>query len=551
MSTGTWEPDRYEIGLKELEIDGRPFPSTTTERARRHILETGEPFVIYTYGGYVADWVEHHCVLTDSDYAGQPFRLMPWQRRLLYEMFEVIEGQDRDGNPRWIRKHLWALVGIPKKNGKTELVGALGEFFLVGDDEPSPNVIAAAASEEQAGLVFTAAKRMAEWSDTLAQVTDTQEKKILVPGKRGAQLVKVAAAAGTNDGKNVYVTLIDELHEWVTKKHTGVFTVLTQGGGARVEPFNVMITTAGSEEDSRCFEFYEHGVAVRAGEVVDDRFYMCWYEAPEELDYRSPEARRAANPSFGLILQDEFYEDMLTKRTEAEYRRYFLNQWTEHEDIWEAATLWDDRQGRPELKEHLPTFVGVDIGRKNDSTAVVAVQWDQDEERLHVWQKLWMNPYPPNDTRRGSWKLNIAEVENELRRLREDFVTATLPGEDTEDELLPGPAFAYDPHFFSRSADDLEDEGLNMVEFPQTDTRMVPASQRLFELIKSGALVHDGNPAARRQIRSVVAKEKERGWRISKPAGSRKHVDFAIALAMAAYLATEAHESEDGGFNVW
>lgn len=551
MSTGTWAPDRYTIGPDNFEIDGRPFPSTTTERARRHYEETGEPLIIMTYGGYVAEWIETHCVLTDSDYAGQPFELMPWQRRLLYEAFEVVEGVGRDGSPRWIRKHTWVLLGIPKKNGKTELVGGLGVFFLVGDDEPAPNVIGAAASEEQAGLMFTSSRRMSEWSPTLRQLAEVTEKKITVPGKRGAQLVKVAAAAGTNDGKNIYVTLIDELHEWITKKHNGVFTVLTQGGGARVEPLNWMITTAGSEEDSQCFAFYEHGVGVRSGEIEDPKFYFCWFEAPEELDFRSYEARKAANPSFGLILKDDFYEDMLTKRSEAEYRRYFLNQWTEHEDIWEAATLWDGLAGRPELVDWRPTFVGVDIGRKNDSTAVVWVQWDDDAEMLQVAQRLWVNPYPPNDSRRGSWKLNVSEVENHLRELRERFPVATLPGEDTDDELVPGPAFMFDPHFFSRSADDLEDEGLNMIEFPQTDTRMVPASQRLFELIKSGRLVHDGNPAARRQIRSVVAKEKERGWRISKPAGSRKHVDFAIALAECAWPATEAHESGEAEVNLW
>ena len=92
---------------------------------------------------------------------------------------------------------------------------------------------------------------------------------------------------------------------------------------------------------------------------------------------------------------------------------------------------------------------------------------------------------------------------------------------------------------------------MNMVEFAQTDTRMVPASQSLFEMIKTNRVIHDGDLTARRHIRSVVAKEKERGWRISKPDGSRKRVDFAIALAMATYLCVGVVSAHESSFNIY
>ncbi len=91
----------------------------------------------------------------------------------------------------------------------------------------------------------------------------------------------------------------------------------------------------------------------------------------------------------------------------------------------------------------------------------------------------------------------------------------------------------YDPYKFQESAEILTERGLTLVEFPQSDGRMAPASETLFELIRERRLVHDGDPELRRQILAAVPSETERGVRISKRK-SRKRIDAAVALAMAA-----------------
>lgn len=86
----------------------------------------------------------------------------------------------------------------------------------------------------------------------------------------------------------------------------------------------------------------------------------------------------------------------------------------------------------------------------------------------------------------------------------------------------------YDPHQFAESAEILEEEGLVLVEMPQSDSRMAPASQTLYELIRDGRLVHDGDAVLRSQILAAVPSETERGARISKRK-SRQRIDAAIA----------------------
>jgi phage terminase large subunit-like protein len=83
-----------------------------------------------------------------------------------------------------------------------------------------------------------------------------------------------------------------------------------------------------------------------------------------------------------------------------------------------------------------------------------------------------------------------------------------------------------------RSAEVLADDGLVMVEFPQSAQRMVPACQTAYEMICGGRVVHDGSPAFSDQVLSAVPRQTDTGWRLSKGKSKRK-IDAAVALVMA------------------
>lgn len=453
-----------------------------------------------TKGFEVIQWIEAHCVHTQGAWIGKPFRLFDWQERLLLELFTVRA----DGS----RQYRWALAGVAKNQGKTELAAAVGLFMLIGDGEPSPLVVCAAASDDQADLVFGAARTMCERSPTLSLITECFDKEILVPSIPGARLRRVAAVAGTNDGQNISCVICDELHEWAGERGRAVWTVLTNATGARRQPLVLQITTAGFDQDTVCFEQYEYGRAVQSGEVDDSRYLFHWIEAPADADFRDPKVWEAANPSFGITVQPDFYADQLTKKPEATFRRYFLNQWTEAEDGWISAEAWDACLGDVAIPEDAATYVGVDIGTKKASTAIVAAALV--DGTLHV-RALIRVPTP-------SSPVVIADARADVGKLADELQVAEV---------------VYDPYKFQESAEILTERGLTLVEYPQSDSRMAPASEMLFELIRERRLVHDGDPELRRQILAAVPSETERGVRISKRK-SRKRIDAAVALAMAA-----------------
>jgi phage terminase large subunit-like protein len=158
-----------------------------------------------------------------------------------------------------------------------------------------------------------------------------------------------------------------------------------------------------------------------------------------------------------------------------------------------------------------PTWVGVDMALKHDSIAIVSVQ--KQDGVLVMQSKIW---FPDGDN------VDVVEVENYLRGLHQQYALQEV---------------AFDPAFFQRSAEVLHDDGLPMVEFPQSANRMVPACGQAYELIVGGKVVHDGSPSFTDQVLSAAQRMTDNGWRLSK-GKSRRKIDAAIAMVMALDRAT-------------
>lgn len=521
-----------------------PKPEQPPRPTWRDYLTTRKPDG-KTRGHVAIRWIEANCVHTNDRWLGKPFRLLAWQKWVILALFTV----GADG----IRVVRWALIGIAKKNGKTELAAALALFFAFGpsgkDGEPEPAalVVVAAGSDDQADMVFGAAKTMAEQSPTLRQVLEAYEKEILCPSLPGSKVLRVAAAAkstsSTLDGKNIYVVICDELHCWEGAQARVVWDTLTNGTVTRLQPLVLQITTAGFDPESICGEQYAYGKAVATGEVDDPAFLFWWVEPPADADHTDPAVIEAANPSFGHIMQLPFYLDQLTKKTVAVFKRYFLNMWTESAETWLPEGAWEAGDvGRFEFDTVAPMWTGTDSATKHDSAAHVRAQWHDcgpgcaafveggPTRKLRLSARVWERPWDPR-TRRPveGWKLPIAEIENEMRSYHRDYSLA---------------ACGYDPALFERSAQQLEAEGLPMEEVPQSDARMVPAAQLLYQLIVDGQVEHDGNDVFTRHMRNAVAVQArggDGGWRLKKGAAKRK-MDAAIAAAIAALLAAQPVE---------
>jgi phage terminase large subunit-like protein len=452
--------------------------------------------------------MEASLVHGEGDLFGEPFRVTDDQRQFLRRLYR------RRGGRRVAQR---ALLGRAKGYGKTELVAAIGIEQLCGPFAPqAPNVPVAAASFEQADLLFGTARVMVTEGPLkpFLEVYDTEILRRDAPGR----MYRVAAAAGTNDGSRPTCFLADELHEWTGAK-ARVFLVISNSIAKRRDGLVLAISTAGSPDSELLRQQYDYGCQVAAGLVADDGFLMDWAEAAADLDpHEGPGVRaimaRQGNPhaeQFGTL---EFIERRWHEIPEHEWRRYFANQWVAAaQESWLPDGAFEGcRVAGAQVDRSRPFVAAVDMALRHDTCAVTVVQDDPLVAEATVF-------VPPAD---GT--LDVAAVENHLRALHRSGNLHEV---------------AYDPAFFERSAQALSDEGLRMVEFPQSAQRMVPACGHTYELIAGRQLAHDFDAVATEQVVAAVPREADNGWRLSKGKSKRK-IDTAVSLVMAIDRATRA-----------
>ena len=194
---------------------------------------------------------------TKGKWDGKPFWLLPWQEQIIRDIFGVV---DENGH----RQFRTAYIEIGKKNGKSELAAAVALYLLYADNEPSAEVYGAAADRQQASIVFDVAKRMVEKSPALLRRSKiAAATKRLVNYSNAGFYQVLSAEVGTKHGLNVSGLVLDEVHAQPNRK---LYDVLTQGSGdAREQPLYFLITTAGTDRESICYELHTKAQDILGG----------------------------------------------------------------------------------------------------------------------------------------------------------------------------------------------------------------------------------------------------------------------------------------------
>lgn len=458
-----------------------------------------------TDGDEIINFAADHFIVLKGFRAGEPLTFTAWQKWLLRALFE------RDEETMRLR-YRRALIGLPRKQGKSLMLSAVAVYGLI-TGESGAEVYVVAGDRQQARIIFGEAKQQVQMSSVLSQECKVYRDAIEMP-RFGSVLRVLSSEFKGQAGLNPSLVLFDELWNQATPD---LYDQMTLGSGARIEPLVVSITTAGYDLDTVAGHLYQYGKRCAAGEVPDKSFGFWWWEAPADCALSDEKAWRVANPNLNEKLLD--ITDMRTavqQTDEAAFRRWRLNQWVRAQESWLPAGAWEQCADDRPLRDDLPVWVGIDMALKHDSIAVVIAQ-PQDGmvvTRAHIWQ--------PQDE-----GVDVAGVEQHLRALHQQYQVRE---------------FVYDPAYFQRSAEALADDGLPMVEFPQSAARMIPACGHAYEMIVNGTVTHDGSPTYTDQVLSAAQRMTDTGWRLSKGKSKRK-IDACIALVMALDRATSRPET--------
>ncbi len=440
-------------------------------------------------------FIETYCRSPKGEGHGKPLKLAGFQktflRRALADNVDI------------------AILATPRGNGKSSLGGALAVWALFDDDATgSPQVPIVATTIGQGirscyGVAVSMIKAEPELLRRSLIYTGISTPRVTVPFNEG-ELFPVSNDPDGLLGLDPSLAIVDEIGFQPMES----WDSLRMASGKRSRSLIVGVGTPGLDRDNALFHIRE---AVHDGEKLPGLVFR-EYAAPEGCPVDDKRIWRKANPAIGAgFLRESALETDLGITPEGHFRIFRLGQWVEGTDAWLGANgraVWEALVSPWGFVEGAPTWVGIDVGLKHDSTAVVAVQRREDG-RLHAVCRLWV---PTSDE-----PVDTTDVMQHIRELADRYDLQTV---------------GYDPRFFDVPAKMLTDEGIAMVEQPQTLERMTPAVGSLYEMIRSGGLTHDGDDAFGSQVLNATPRFNDRGFTLAK-GKSRGRIDAAVALALA------------------
>jgi phage terminase large subunit-like protein len=446
---------------------------------------------------------------------GRPFLLEPFERVMLADYFAGTRE---------------SLILIPKKNGKTTLIGALGIYHVVTTRDAE--CVIGAAAREQAGVMFRQIRGFIAKSPDLQTLVEATQRDVRSLHDEGRIRI-MSSDANTGDGVIPTLALVDELHR---HKNGDLYGVFADGLGPR-DGRIVTITTAGDDVDStlgrmraKAYELptLERDGAYRYARSGSGAFAMHEWALEPDQDREDMGVVKTANPASWHTLEKLRERRDSPMTTPWQWARFACGVWLQGEDTAIGPVEWGACGTDDAPPDGLEWRIGLDVGWKEDTTALVGHAIDDDGV---VWLAMPTVLVPPAERGVALRKHAVLAAVRELA----DALGAREVVLDPEND---GEVVAQDIE------DDLD---LEVVAHSQKPAPMAQAAERFYAAVREGKVRHPRDPVLTRQVLNAHRKATDDGrWRFVKEnKQSRKHIDALIAAAMVHNVAVDALATAD------
>lgn len=486
---------------------------------------------------------------TKGRWRGQPFELLPWQEQIIRDVFGTVKGNG-------YRQYNTAYVEIPKKNGKSELAAGVALYMTCGDGEWGAEVYGCASDRQQASIVFDVAVDMVDQCPALKKrIKPVMSVKRLVYKPTNSFYQVLSAEAYTKHGLNVHAVIFDELHSQPNRE---LFDVMTKGSGdARTQPLFFLITTAGTDRHSVCFEQHQKAEDIILGRKIDPAFYPVIYGASDEEDWTSERVWYKANPSLGHTIDIEKVRNacLSARDNPAEeniFRQLRLNQWVKQSTRWMQMEKWDacafpvDERGLLGRE----CYGGLDLSSSIDITAFVLVfPPREDAEKYLILPYFWISEENMNVRVRRDhvpydvWEKQGCLMTTEGNVIHYGFIENFIDGLGKKFHIKE---IAFDRWGAVQMVQNLEGLGFTVVPFGQGFKDMSPPSKELMKLTLEKKLAHGGHPVLRWMMDNIFVRTDPAGNIKPDKEKSTEKIDGAVAAVMALDRAIR-NEGNHGG----
>lgn len=511
------------------------------------------------------DFYPRHLCFVDGEWAGKPFILADWQA---HHTRQIFGWRRRDNGYRRYR----AVRGwVPRKNGKTEWMAGLGLQLMLGDGEYGAQIYSHALDKKQAAIVFTKAARMVNFSAYLQEAAQAFSTGIMC-AELESTFQPLSGEALSKHGLSPHANIGDEVHAW---RNGNLHTFLIQGMGARRQPLDVTISSAG-EIKTYGHELYEASKRILEDPSLDPQTYVFIYEAPNgEVDWTDPAVWAAANPNLGVSLKLEFLQSeckraLQSPRLENDFKRYHLGIWVEQSRRWFPMRKWGDNTrdpNDPELWKKLAAemkgrkgYLGIDLGSTEDLTVKLWVFPPEEKGgRITLVPTFWIpeETVEQRDSIRSPYKKWVADeaiIETEGGVTDYDFLETEVLADCRLYQIASENGIGIDAWNATQVSVHLMNEGLPVTLMRQGYGSMSAPSKELERLFISGQLEHGNHPVLKWMFGNATYRKDPAGNIKPDKERAADKIDGVVAAVMGIGLmnaaANESIYSGDRGLLV-
>lgn len=495
--------------------------------------------------------------------AKQRLVLEPWQIWLLCCTFGWLRKLDG------LRRFRILFVVVPRKNGKSALAAGIGLYLFCADGEFGAEVYSGATNEKQAWEVFKPAKLMAMRTPALLSHFGIEVNARNLT--RIADESKFETIIGDpGDGQSPSGSIHDEYHE---HDDDGQIDTMLTGMGARDQPLQTLITTAGDNLAGPCYsrilderkklegagvledarQVLEK-VGLGAGPPLDDETFFVEYSADDEDDWKSEDTLRKANPNYGISVSGDFLkarqrDAIAVPRKAGVFKTKHLDLWVSAKSAYFDIEAW--RRCRDpkipmraaealqlEWLQSRRCMIGLDLASKVDIAAIeylfppLGAKATAEDPYIRIGRY-----FLPEDTvqdiatYKGWDAMDLLDVTSGNIV---DYDEIQLAIEEATNRFQVEQV-AYDPFQATMLSTQLGKKGVPVIEYRATVLNFSEPMKELDALTRSLGIRHGGCPVMEWEISNVVAAaDKKDNVYPNKPVGQdHLKIDNPVALIMA------------------
>jgi len=486
-------------------------------------------------------------------------RLEPWQQFKDWVLF----GWRREGDYRRFTK---AYIEVGRKNGKTTDGAATANYCFLMDrpQEMGAEVYCVATKRDQAKIAWEEAERQIQKQPFLRKLIKTykQSSSVIIPGT-AARMKPLGKDSHTEDALNPHFVLIDEYH---AHRDNSMLEVMESGLGAREQPLIYIITTAGFDKNSACYQ-EERSLAVqileRTVQPVPETYFCLIYTLDEEDDWTDPDVWIKANPNLGVSVRWEYLEKRIQAALQSPSKQNKiitknLNIWTQVETRWIKDDTWSECGIEVSEKAlvNCKCYAGVDLSASQDITAVV---YCFPPEKKGIYQFVFRFFIPRDniiDRERKDkvpysyWIEKGLIVATPGNAIDYDFIEQQILVDAEKYEIQE---IAYDPWKAHEIVNHLQEADFTMVPIFQRYSGMAGPTDTFEKKMLKKEIAHNNNPIMRWMVSCVEVKSDRQGNIMPmKPQRDKtgKRIDGVVASIMALHRAV-IHTEPNVKVEVW